>query len=201
MSPVSLESCCTTSTKKPPACYTCEKGGLGERKGQLLLLPLVDAIFLPEWRQRGCGLLNRGGGSDASWFCFCRARPGSQNRPIIDFFFFFQFPFSLFLFSYHCTSTCLTPLTPAASLCGCFDSKTSSLKGFQSSCHYTVHFCHNSPPPSVPKVFLLLTETCFRLRRGPPGGGGGVDYRDGGCKSTSCRLEKPRGHDFFRRCR
>lgn len=54
---------------------------------------LADAIFLPEWRQRGCGLVNRGGGSDASWLCFCKAHPSSLNRPVIDFFFIFTFLF------------------------------------------------------------------------------------------------------------
>lgn len=84
---------------------------VGKKKGQAeyeLLLLLVDAIFLPEWRQRGCGLLNRGGGSDASWFCFCRARPGSQNRPIIDFFSSLSFflPFHIYLLNSLCSSSC-----------------------------------------------------------------------------------------------
>lgn len=128
---------------------------VGKKKGQaeyelLLLLLLVDAIFLPEWRQRGCGLLNRGGGSDASWFCFCRARPGSQNRPIIDFsssLFFpspttlsFFLPFHIYLLNSLLSSSCFS-----AVLAQGLGSRVFSVS--RSLHRSPVRFCHNSPAP------------------------------------------------------
>lgn len=60
--------------------------------------------FLPEWRQRGCGLVNCVGRSDASWLCcwpslFLCNSSRLAEKVDIDFFFFLS-PEQFFIYIY-----------------------------------------------------------------------------------------------------